>query len=279
MQKLEPFFQHVAFGQTGTAIAHIEQNMPGGHFMLPDLRDPAVMSDQKSKSSSSSSDSLADILSNEVRYRRHRIVWDIRPQPGTPYWAGKAAVVALGDGSIQTTIQKLRGNLSYTSAEETRRYLLAAAKDWVDKKIAESETQSQYGGIILWDDSLSVGIKKIDQQHQELVKIINSLVENEDASGHSEPIAHVLDRMTKYAAYHFETEETLMLDYGYPEAESHRSIHTQFKMKTAKFCLDAVQGKETLPDDLLVYLRDWLAHHILQEDMKYKPFFLERGLS
>jgi hemerythrin-like metal-binding protein len=236
------------------------------------------MRDQQTSASSDSS--IADILFNEIRYRRHRIVWDIRPQIGTPYWTGKAAVVALRDGSIQTRIQKVGGNLTYTSADETRRYLIGAAKDWIDKKIAESGTpESQYGGIVLWDESLSVGVKKIDKQHQELVKIINCLVENEDAAGHSEPIAHVLDRMTKYAVYHFETEEALMVEYGYPDCESHREAHTQFKMKTAKFCLDALQRKETLPDELLSFLRDWLAHHILQEDMKYKPYFLARGLS
>jgi hemerythrin-like metal-binding protein len=240
------------------------------------------MSDQRVNASSSagSSDSCtADPLFNEIRYRRHRIVWDVRQQLGTPYWTGKAAVVALGDGSIQKRIPTVAGNLSYTNAEETRRYLIGAAKDWIDKRIAESGApDSQYGGIVIWDESLSVGIKKIDKQHQELVKIINCLVENEDASGHSEPIAHVLDRMTQYAVYHFETEEALMLQYNYPEYESHRDDHTQFKMKTAKFCLDALQGKETLPDELLSYLRNWLTHHILKADMKYKPYFLERGL-
>jgi hemerythrin len=39
-----------------------------------------------------------------------------------------------------------------------------------------------------------------------------------------------------------------------------------------------LQGKETLPDELLSYLRDWLKNHILKADMKYKPYFLERGL-
>jgi hemerythrin len=240
------------------------------------------MSDQREKALSSavsSDSSTVNPLFNEIRYRRHRIVWDIRPQPGTPYWTGKAAVVALGDGSIQNRIQKLAGSPSCTSAEETRRYLIGAAKDWIDKKIAKSGApDSQYGGIIVWDERLSVGIQKIDAQHQELVKIINCLVENEDATGHSEPIAQVLDRMTQYAFYHFDTEETLMLQYGYPDYESHREEHTQFKMKTAKFCLDALQGKETLPDELLSYLRDWLTNHILKEDMKYKPYFLDRGL-
>jgi hemerythrin len=233
-----------------------------------------------SSSALSSNTAIANTLFNEIRYRRHRIVWDIRPQIGTPYWTGKAAVVALGDGTIKTRIQKLAGDLSFRSEEETRKYLIGRAKEWIDKTIAESELpESQYGGIILWDESMSVGIKKIDKQHQELIKIINCLVENEDAAGNSEPIAHVLDRMTKYAVYHFETEESLMQEYDYPEYEGHRDAHTQFKMKTAKFCLDALQRKETLSDDLLSYLRDWLSHHILQEDMKYKPYFRERGLT
>ena len=168
------------------------------------------MSDQRVNAplSAVSSDSCTgDPLFNEIRYRRHRIVWDIRPQPGTPYWTGKAAIVALGDGSIQNRIQKVAGTLCYTSAEETRRSMIGAAKDWIDKTIAQSGVlDSQYGGIIVWAESLRVGINKIDKQHQELVKNINSWVENEDTSGHSEPVANVLNRMTKYAVYHLETE-------------------------------------------------------------------------
>jgi hemerythrin len=45
----------------------------------------------------------------------------------------------------------------------------------------------------------------LDEQHKELVKMINYLIENKDARANSEPIAEVLDRMTRYAAYHFQT--------------------------------------------------------------------------
>ena len=227
----------------------------------------------------SNKSSTADALFNEIRYRRHRILWDVRRQAGTRYWMGKAAVVALGNGSIQTRIGTGAGKLSYTGAEPTRKYLIRAAKAWIDKRIAESKApESDYGRVVVWHESFSVGIRKIDKQHQELINIMNSLVENEDASGHSENIASVLDRMTRYAQFHFETEEKLMLEYEYPDYESHREDHTQFKMKTAKFCLDALQRKETLPDEVISYLRNWLTHHILRTDMKYKPYFLKRGL-
>ncbi len=237
------------------------------------------MTDHETHVLRSNEASAADALASEIRYRRHRIVWDVRPRPGTPYWMGKAAVVALGDGSIQTRIQTDAGNLSYKSAEGARKYLMNAAKAWIDKRIGETKApHSDYGRIIVWNESFSVGIRKIDKQHQELIKIMNLLVENEDTNGHSETIASVLERMTQYAHYHFETEEALMLEYEYPEYESHRDDHTDFKIKTAKFCLDALQRKETLPDDVITYLRHWLTHHILRTDMKYKPYFLQRGV-
>src|SRR5512147_1614410 len=108
---------------------------PGQTHYVPDLWEASFMSDHRvnALSSAVSSDSsTANPLFDEIRYRRHRIVWDVRPQPGTPYWTGKAAVVALGDGSIQKRIEKVAESPFYTSAEETRRYLIGAAKDWID---------------------------------------------------------------------------------------------------------------------------------------------------
>jgi hemerythrin len=237
------------------------------------------MSDQHVNSSTSRDSSAGDASFSEIRYRRHRIIWDVRRQRGTQYWTGKAAVVSLSTGSILRRIETIKGDLSYTTAEKTRRYLLSAAKTWIDNQITEHPSaESEYGAIVLWKDSFSVGIRKIDKQHQELINIMNSLIGNEDANGSSERIASVLERMTRYAHYHFETEETLMREYQYPDFESHRADHVQFKMKTAEFCSDASNGEETLPDEVVAYLRHWLTHHILRTDMKYKPYFLQRGV-
>jgi hemerythrin-like metal-binding protein len=126
---------------------------------------------------------------------------------------------------------------------------------------------------IRWDERFSVGIPKLDEQHKELAKMINYLIENRDCSADSEPIADVLDRMTRYAAYHFKTEERLMMEYHYPEYSSHEREHTKFKAKTAAFCMDAIRHEKALAVEVLTYLSNWLTSHILQSDMKYKPFF------
>jgi hemerythrin len=132
---------------------------------------------------------------------------------------------------------------------------------------------------IVWEERLSVGIQKLDQQHKELIKTINSLIEKENFDDDSEAIAEALDRMTRYADYHFKTEEQLMREHGYPDYASQEREHTEFKTKTANFCIDAIAQKQALPRELLTYLRNWVTHHILETDMKYKAYFKEKGIT
>lgn len=37
-------------------------------------------------------------------------------------------------------------------------------------------------------------------------------------------------------------------------------------------------GKDSVLAELLEFLRDWWIHHILEEDMQYRSFFVERGV-
>jgi hemerythrin len=131
---------------------------------------------------------------------------------------------------------------------------------------------------ITWDDRLSVGIKKLDEQHKELIRAINALIEN-DGVDEDEAVGNALDRMSRYADYHFKTEEQLMRQHAYPDYAAQESEHTEFKAKIASFCLDAMARKKALPDQLLNYLVNWLTHHILESDMKYKSYFNEKGIA
>jgi hemerythrin len=133
-----------------------------------------------------------------------------------------------------------------------------------------------------WGERFSVGVALLDDQHKELIRMINSMIDNRDAGPDSEPIADVLQTMTQYAAYHFGTEERLMKEYNYPQSSSHQTEHTEFKAKTARFCIDAIAHKNALAGDVLTYLSAWLTNHILKSDMRYKAFFaarLDNGLA
>jgi hemerythrin-like metal-binding protein len=131
--------------------------------------------------------------------------------------------------------------------------------------------------MLLWSERFSVGLKKIDHQHQQLFKIINDLISNQDAAPGSDFVAEILDRMTKYTDYHFRTEERVMMEYGYPEYALQVREHTEFKTKTARFYTDCGAANTGLSGEMLDYLQKWLTNHILESDLRFKDFLTKNG--
>lgn len=129
---------------------------------------------------------------------------------------------------------------------------------------------------IIWNDNFSVGVEDLDEQHKKIIKIVNKLIEMEDAKVDSEVISDTLTEMTKYAAEHFTYEENLMDEYHYPDYSLHKDQHKQFRKQTAKFCMDTMNYKSTIPIEILTFLKDWWIDHILNSDMKYKSFLSQR---
>ena len=125
---------------------------------------------------------------------------------------------------------------------------------------------------IIWDDRFNLQIDEIDQQHRRLVDIMNRLIATEDEKASDEDIADILGAMTNYLGYHFDTEEQLMLDHGYPELESHREEHQTFVTQTAYFIATYRQGGASLKNDILLFLKEWLVEHIVKSDGAFGDF-------
>ncbi len=130
---------------------------------------------------------------------------------------------------------------------------------------------------ISWDSSFSVGLESIDLQHKEIIKLINTLITNSEATVRSETISEVLTRLTKYAGEHFRSEERLLEKYGYSDIEDHRQEHNAYREKIVRLCVATMAEVNNVPDELLLYLREWWVKHILESDMAYKSFILERA--
>jgi hemerythrin len=126
---------------------------------------------------------------------------------------------------------------------------------------------------IIWDEQFSVDIPIIDQQHQRLVRMINDLITAESIGGQSERVSDILNRMTTYAEEHFATEEKIMQARGYPLYSVHHQEHMAFIRKIVNFATTNTSDKESVSAEMLTFLKDWLATHILNSDMQYKDFF------
>jgi len=135
---------------------------------------------------------------------------------------------------------------------------------------------------IIWNNSYSVGNEKIDSQHKQIIKMINTLLDDYnhlDAS--SEKLHDLLDSMTNYFRNHFKEEEKFLEEIGYPETEGHQMLHMHYIDKTVDLNFEIMLKKDNVSNEMMQFLLHWWTNHILIEDMKYKDFLskAKKGLA
>lgn len=126
---------------------------------------------------------------------------------------------------------------------------------------------------IVWDESLRVGVPELDQQHQELINIINFFAEEPGAEYTSERINTVIGMVVEYSINHFKTEESHMESIGYPQLAEHMKEHKELLVKFGH-ATTLVRQKKRGAYDLFELLRSWLDNHVRQSDMQYAHYLV-----
>jgi len=132
--------------------------------------------------------------------------------------------------------------------------------------------------FIEWSEDLSMNLKEIDNQHKKLVDIINELYSTFFQGLAREKITETLNALTKYTEYHFNTEENYFEMFNYKFTDDHVVEHTFFIEKLRDFNKQLQVGSNTLPYEVLNFLRDWITNHIKRTDRKYMRIFSENGV-
>ncbi len=117
-------------------------------------------------------------------------------------------------------------------------------------------------------DALRTGVVHIDNQHEALVEMINSLIEAQDQDSPPETISFVLEEMQKYVYVHFRDEEKYMQENGFAGLEAHRQIHQSFEDKVFELKNLYGEGETDLLEEVLGFLTSWLVHHIQGDDAR-----------
>jgi hemerythrin len=130
-----------------------------------------------------------------------------------------------------------------------------------------------------------VGVNSINRQHLRLASYaveFNQIVEELSNKTPSNKDWHRIDaifsRVTRYVQTHFQEEEELMKEHGYPYFDAHKRLHDKFVADLIKVQSKINNRKITFKEKFGTMLWDWLIHHINVEDYKYRQFFRDKGL-
>ncbi len=132
--------------------------------------------------------------------------------------------------------------------------------------------------FINWDDSLSVKINSIDDQHKKLVDMINEFYDSIINRTNNEGILNLIAAMKNYTVVHFAHEEKLMKQLSYPGFPDHKKEHDLFVAKVLEVEERTKSGKLVISLEITTFLKDWLKNHINVTDKKYTMFFIQNGV-
>ena len=129
--------------------------------------------------------------------------------------------------------------------------------------------------LMQWTPAMSVGMDELDNDHKVLIKVINDLADNADNESRRDVVRQCLVSLRRYAEFHFAREEKAMSACGYPQLEIHKGEHRDFVKRiqdvTARFDAGPEDAAGIVNNELLEFLKGWLNHHILIEDMADRP--------
>ena len=127
-----------------------------------------------------------------------------------------------------------------------------------------------------WDDSFSIGIEAIDNQHR---KIFEHLLALENAVSKRDSwhiLRFFLTQLAEYMRFHLAVEEALLEIVDYPARETHNNSHVRLVEQLAE--LEEKLKKHAAGESLVGFFEDWFLRHVLSGDREYAAY-VKRALS
>jgi hemerythrin len=133
--------------------------------------------------------------------------------------------------------------------------------------------------FITWTEKMSVGVAILDADHKRLVCLLNDLHDGIAAGRGTERLGRVLDGLLEYAKTHFAHEEEYFAQTSYPAASEHIQEHRALTKLVMDVQARYKKGKfDALSLEVMDFLKDWLADHVLGSDKNYKAHLNASGI-
>lgn len=125
-----------------------------------------------------------------------------------------------------------------------------------------------------WKQIYSVGVFEIDAEHKIFLKTIKKIY-NAFERQHSLNIQkRLLEELYKYADFHFQSEENVMLMCDYPHYGSHKKEHNEL-MQILADTINFMDIEKINKNQLIEFLIRWFKEHTTSTDLELGTFLKE----
>lgn len=132
--------------------------------------------------------------------------------------------------------------------------------------------------FIEWGENELVNVADIDNQHKEIINLLNELHEISEQKKPADYVLMVIQEILSKSNIHFRNEESLMQKYNFLNYYSHKIEHDRFIRKLKEFIENDDPLEKSRISDLIIYLKNWLKNHNEMKDKKMGLFLNENGI-
>lgn len=134
--------------------------------------------------------------------------------------------------------------------------------------------------LVKWSEKFSVNVEQFDNEHKNLLNIINKLNKATLEGEGINSVNEILDELIDYTAFHFKNEEELFQKYKYPYYKEHKKTHDSIieKVLEMKDKFNENPDDENVIYEIMELLKKWIINHILGTDKKYSDFFKNKKI-
>ncbi len=122
--------------------------------------------------------------------------------------------------------------------------------------------------LLEWKAEYSVGIASMDDEHREMIGLINDVYAKLGATRDAAAIEDCLETIFTTISMHFALEERIMRDHAYGEYEDHKDDHEVLLDEIRELMDEFVANPDTGKKLLEERLSSWFGNHFATFDAR-----------
>ncbi len=125
--------------------------------------------------------------------------------------------------------------------------------------------------LVRWVDDFKIGVHAIDEDHRKLFDLAARCHQLAEESDNQKEVAAILKELLDYVSTHFQREEVVMEECGYPGLLNHKQVH-KLLIKPVEIEIEHFEQGQMSIQRITSFLNSWLVDHIQGMDQAFAPY-------